>query len=154
VLTTGAYSIRSYVEHDLALPEPALRHVDINADQKRQVAGYLAQAGDHLKDAKLSLSPEDLTYILSDGANNVHEIVRAALAIEPDNKPALKMKSDIATLYAQKARTLLNAGGTAQAMTLVRKGFAEKPYDRVLNHLQRDICKKDLQACQSDEASP
>jgi serine/threonine protein kinase len=153
VLTTGAYSYRSYVEDDLALPE-LLRHVDISAAQKKQVAEYLDQAGDNLKEAKLSLSPEDLTYILSDGANNVHEIVRAALAIEPDNKVALKMKSDIATLYAQKARTLLDAGGAAQAMALVRKGLTEKRNDRDLNRLQRDICKQDLQACQSDEASP
>ena len=154
VITTGAYSYRSYVEEDLALPEPQQRHVDISAGQQKQVAEYLAQAGDNLKEAKLTLSPQDLTYILSDGANNVHEIVRAALAIEPDNKSALKMKSEIATLYAQKARTLLDAGGAAQAMALVRKGLAEKPNDRDLNHLNRDICKKDLQACQSDQPSP
>jgi hypothetical protein len=118
----------------------------------------LGQAGDSLKEAKLSLSPDDLTYILSDGANNVHEIVRAALAIEPDNKTALKMKAAIATLYAQKARTLLAAGGSTQAMTqamtLVRKGLMEKPHDRDLNRLTRDICKKDLQACAADDASP
>jgi serine/threonine protein kinase len=154
VLATGAYSYRSYVEEDMALPEPTQRHVDITAAQKKQVAEYLTEAGDNLKEAKVSLSPEDLSYILSDGANNVHEIVRAALAIEPDNKSALTMKSEIATLYAQKARTLLEAGGTTQAMTLVRKGLMEKPYDRDLSRLNRDICKKDRQACAADDAAP
>jgi hypothetical protein len=154
VIATGAYSYRSYIEDDLAPPEPTQRHVDITAAQQKQVAEYLTEAGDNLKEAKVSLSAEDLTYILSDGANNVHEIVRAALAIEPDNKSALKMKSEIAALYAQKARTLLDAGGTAQAMTLVRKGLMEKPYDRDLGRLNRDICKKDLQACAADDASP
>jgi serine/threonine protein kinase len=154
VLTTGAYLYRSYVENDLALPELPQRHVDINAAQKKQVAEYLAQAGDNLKEAKLSLSPDDLTYILSDGANNVYEIVHAALLIEPDNKSALKMRSEIATLFAQKARTLLDGGRAAQAMALVAKGLAVKNNDRDLTRLKHDICKKDIQACQSDEASP
>jgi serine/threonine protein kinase len=154
VLTTGAYFYRSYIEDDLALPEPTQRHVDITPAQKKQVAQYLAEAGDNLKEAKLNLSPEDLAYILSDGANNVHEIVRAALAIEPDSKSALKMKSAIAALYAQKARSLLDAGAAGPAMTLVRKGLMEKPYDRDLNRLNRDICKKDVQACSSADMQP
>jgi serine/threonine protein kinase len=154
VLATGAYSYRSYIEDDLALPEPLQRHIDITPAQQKQVAEYLLEAGDNLKEAKLSLSTEDLAYILSDGANNVHEIVRAALAIEPDNKSALKMKSQIATLYAQKARALLDTGSTAQAMAVIRKGLMENKYDRDLNRLNRDICKRDLQACAADDASP
>jgi serine/threonine protein kinase len=159
VVTTGAYSYRSYIEDDLLRPEPTRRHVAITPAQKEQVAEYLAQANEDYKDAMVkdamgSLSPDQLTYLLSDGANNVYEIVGAALAIEPDNKSAEQMKSQIVNVYAQKARILLDAGKTARAMTFVRKGLMVKDTDRGLNHLYREICKKDLQVCSDVNVSP
>ena len=159
VVTTGAYWYSSYIEDNLLRPEPTRRHVAITPTQKEQVAEYLTQASEDfkdamVKDAKGSLSPDQLIYLLSDGANNVYEIVGAALAIEPDNKSAAQMKSQIVNVYAQKARILLDAGKTARAMTFVRKGLMVKDTDRGLNRLYRDICKKDLLVCTDVNASP
>jgi serine/threonine protein kinase len=135
-------------------PEPLHLHVNITAAQEKQVAEYMAEAGDNLKEATLSLSPEDLASILSDGANNVFDIVHAAQLIEPDDKSALKMQSAIATLYAKKAQMLLDAGSTAQALTLVRKGLLAKSWDHELNSMRQDICAKDPEICSPEGTSP
>jgi serine/threonine protein kinase len=149
VLATGAYSYRSYLQQDLdlAMPEPMRRHVQLSGVQRKEVSDYLTLAGDNLKDAKPELDPQDLSYILTDGPNNVDQIVNAVLRIEPDNKTALEMKATMAALYEQKARQLSDAGRLADALPLIKRGLVSKPNDRGLMRLQRDICNRDMQAC-------
>jgi serine/threonine protein kinase len=149
VLATGAYSYRSYLQQDLdlAMPEPLRPHVKLTADQRKEVSEYLILAGDDLKDAKPDMDPQDLSYVLSDGPNNVDEIVNAALKIEPDNKTALGMKATIASLYGERARQLSDAGRLRDAMPLIKRGLIAKPNDRTLMRLQRDICNRDMQVC-------
>jgi hypothetical protein len=144
---TGLDYYRSYVENDVADPEFVQRHVDMTAAQKKQVTEYLAEADDDLKKyVNPNSSPEELTYFLSDAANSVREIVQAALVIDPGNKAALKINAEIARLYTQKARALLDSGRTGAAdvaLALVRKGRDVMPADRDLKRLFRDICKRD-----------
>jgi hypothetical protein len=147
VLTTGAYTYRSYVEQDMATPGPVCPPTEPTLEQRKTIADYLGQASDDLAEAKLGLNSEDLTYILSDGANNVDEILNSALQIDPCNKTALKMKARIASLYEQKARELASSGRSAEAMPLLKRGLVAKPDDRNLRRLQRDICTRDPKAC-------
>ncbi len=156
VIATGAYGYRSYLQQDLdlAMPEPTRRHVQVTEAQRKEVAEYLMLAEDNLKDATPALDPQDLSYILTDGPNNVNQIVNAALRIEPDNKAALEMKATMASIYEQKARDLSDAGRLGDALTLIRRGLNAKPNDRGLMRLQRDICNRDMQACAAaDESS-
>jgi serine/threonine protein kinase len=148
-LAAGAHFYRSYIEQDMVPLDfpPTPVHVDATAEQRKQVAGYLAQANETLSMANLSMSPDDLSYFLSEGANNAHEIIKAALAIEPDNAEARRMEDQIARLYAQKARALLDRGSVAPALTLVRNGLKTQPHNRELLRLQMGICRGDPAAC-------
>jgi serine/threonine protein kinase len=152
VLTSVWYMARSSSEDDWTLPEPTHRHVEITAEQKKEVEYYLEYANDLLINvSNPNSSLDELDHSLSGAANNVHDLLQAALAIEPDNEKALKMQAAIASLYAHKAQLVLAAGKTQEAMKLVRKGLMEKPHDHVLDRLHVAICKKD-KAC--DDPSP
>jgi serine/threonine protein kinase len=149
MLAASAHLYRSYIEQDMVTLEfpSAPVHVEATAEQRKQVAGYLAQANETLSMASLSMSPDDLSYFLSEGANNAHEIINAALAIEPDNAEARRMEDQIARLYAQKARALLDSGSVAPALKLVRNGLKTQPHNRELLRLQMGICRGDPAAC-------
>src|SRR5882724_10280129 len=95
----GAHYYRGYIEQTVAPLELARRKgPPLTAEQRQQIADYLAHAQEDLNDANVSLSADDLSYILSDGANNVDEILKAALRIDPNNGRALTMKAQIADL--------------------------------------------------------
>jgi serine/threonine protein kinase len=151
VLTVGAWSYRSYIQADMDVFEsaPTPRHVNITAAQGRQIADYLAQAKEALGSVKLEMSGDELAYVLTDGVNNVDEILKAALAIQPDNSDALDLEARIARLYEQKARAVLEQGAAAAALTLVRNGLKAQPYDRGLRRLQKEICKRGDAVCAS-----
>jgi serine/threonine protein kinase len=144
----GAHYYRGYIEQTVAPLELARRKgPPLTAQQRQQIADYLAHAQEDLNDANVSLSADDLSYILSDGANNVDEILKAALRIDPNNARALTMKAQIADLYARKTRELIAASSLPRAMQLVNSGLKVKPSDRELVRLQREICARDNNAC-------
>ncbi|HKT74104.1 MAG TPA: protein kinase [Steroidobacteraceae bacterium] len=149
VVAISAYYYRAYVEQSVGPLEMASRDVKLTPEQRQQINDYLGQARDNLSEAKASLPADDLSYILSTGANNVYEILRAALQIQPNNPEALAMRARIADLYAEKARQLVSANMLPQAMELVANGLKVKPSDRDLVLLQREICARDNNACTS-----
>lgn len=151
-LGAAALTYRSYVEQNADFIEaPPPPHVEVTAAQRDQLEDYLTQAENNLKSARLAMAPDELTYVLSEGVNNVDEILKAALAIQPDNAQALQLEAKIARLYEDKARVLLDKDhrSSAVALALVRSGLKAQPYDHALRRLEMNICKDQPAACRA-----
>jgi serine/threonine protein kinase len=110
-------------------------------DQQRSIDDYLALAQDFMSGAIAATSIEDLKYILSDGPNNVNELLDAVLRIDPSHREALKLKADAADLYAARAQTLLGQQKTDQALDLVRYGRQMLPDSQELFRLEQKVCR-------------
>jgi hypothetical protein len=119
----------------------------LTPDQRKQIDDDVFLAKDYLHDAKVELKPDDLAYILSEGANNVNQILDGILALEPGNAAAQHMKAQIANLYLRKARELARNRQSADALRLVRYGLKVTCNNLDLFHLRRDICEDNSSLC-------
>src|SRR5262249_49477105 len=92
-LALGAHFFRSYVEDELIgdpADAPAPRStVVLTPEQKRDVAEKLSLAQEFFNDVTLSQSAEEMLSSLSEGANNVNQILDDVLATDPGNESAL-----------------------------------------------------------------
>jgi serine/threonine protein kinase len=139
---------RDYYEGQMLGPgRGAVVHRKLTPAQQREVDDDLYLAKDSLSGAQLSEQAEELAYVLSEGANNVNQILDSVLEIDPGNAQALAMKSDIANLYTQKARLEMNAGHTTVAATLIRNGRKAEPSNRELFRLQQQLCSPNPSVC-------
>jgi hypothetical protein len=138
----GYKAISDYIEERMMGRGPDIPkvHPTLTAEQRQQIDESLFLAQDYLKDAKLELSSENLAYVLSEGANNVAQILDSVLAIDPADEKAWAMKQQIAGLYADKARQLVGAGQKTAAISMVRNGLKILPHDRQLFRLQQELC--------------
>jgi hypothetical protein len=100
-----------------------------------------------LHEAKIELKPDDLAYVLSEGANNVNQILDSVLRLDAGNSSARHMKAQIAALYLRKARELQHARQLSEALKLVRYGLKVTCNNLDLFHMQRDICEQDSSLC-------
>jgi serine/threonine protein kinase len=121
--------------------------VILTTDQQQEVKESLFLAQDSLKDVKPSDSPQDLAYALSEGANNVNQILDSVLKLDPGNEAAQTMKARIVELYLGKAQELYDQHQYPEALTLVRFGRKAVSDDTNLFKLQQDICDHDPAAC-------
>ncbi len=80
-------------------PSPRRPH-----EQQQEINDNLALAGDYMRDVSPSTGIDDLKYILSDGANSVNDILDAVLRIDPAHAGALKLKGEVANVYAARAK--------------------------------------------------
>jgi hypothetical protein len=115
--------------------------------QRQQIDDNLILAKDYMRDVKVDLKPEDLAYVLSEGANNVNQILESILTLDAGNRPALHMKTQITDLYLRKARELQRQRQPAAALRLVRYGLKVTCDNLDLNHMRRDICEQDPALC-------
>jgi len=118
--------------------------------QRQQIDDNLFLAKDYMRDVKVDLKPEDLAYVLSEGANNVNQILESILSLDSRSSPALHMKAQIANLYLHKARELERQRQPAAALQMVRYGLKVACNDLELFHLQREICEQDPSLCQTN----
>jgi serine/threonine protein kinase len=148
-LASGTYFFAEYVQHKTLSTRSHAQHapVTLTPEQKKDVADSLFLAQDYMKDVKSTGGPNELAYALSEGANNVNQILDSILAIDPDNEQALGMKSRIADIYLAKARELFDKSQYQPALMMVRYGLKAVPDNLDLFHLQQDICDKDASVC-------
>jgi len=118
--------------------------------QRQQIDDDLFLAKDYMRDVKVDLKPQDLAYVLSEGANNVNQILESILSLDSRSSPALHMKAQIANLYLSKARELERQRQLPAALQMVRYGLKVACNDLELFHLQRDICEQDPSLCQTN----
>ena len=138
------YIQRTTLGRRARVPHPP---VVLTPEQKKDVADSLFLAQDYMKDIRATATPNDLAYSLSEGANNVNQILDSILAIDPDNDQALDMKTHIANLYLAKARELFDKSEYPPALMMVNYGLKAVPDDLDLFHLQQDICDRDPAVC-------
>jgi serine/threonine protein kinase len=137
----GINVIVDSVEGSTICPAP-LPHapVALTPEKVKEINDNLFLAQDYLKDAKLSANPADLAYVLSEGANNVNQILEdGVLKADPDNEQARKIKAQITDLYLGKARELFDQRAYTAALDLVQYGRKVSPCNRDLYHLQKDL---------------
>jgi hypothetical protein len=150
-LALGAHYFRSYVEDELigdpAEVEQPHAAVNLTPEQKRDVAEKLTLAQEFFDDVQLSQSPEEMLAALSEGANNVNQILENVLATDPGNRTAMKLRGQVADLYSQKARQLADAGDVHNASLLVKAGLRLRPRHRELFLLRRELCRASAADC-------
>jgi hypothetical protein len=111
------------------------------------VTEKLTLAQEFFDDVKLSQTPEEMLSSLSEGANNVNQILENVLATDPGNPTAMKLRARVADLYSQKARQLADSGDVHNASLLVKAGLRLRPQNRELFRLRRELCRANPAAC-------
>ena len=94
-----------------------------------------------------SSSADDLSYVLSEGANNANDILDAILRIDARNERAATLKAHMAELYLKKAKTLADAGDYRGALTMVTHGRKVMPTSVDLFKMQQHICEQQADIC-------
>jgi hypothetical protein len=119
----------------------------LTPEQRRDIADSLYLAEDTLQQARNTKSVDDLSYFLSEGANNANQMLDSVLALEPANQQALKLKTAAAQVYESNARSLIAGNHLADALKLVGYGLKIQPDSRELFRLKVDICNRDAAVC-------
>jgi serine/threonine protein kinase len=148
-IATGSHVYSNHVEQQMLCAGPSATTAGGNLApaQRQQIDDDLFLAKDYLHEAKIELKPDDLAYVLSEGANNVNQILDSVLRLDAGNSSARHMKAQIAALYLRKARELQHARQLSEALKLVRYGLKVTCNNLDLFHMQRDICEQDSSLC-------
>ncbi|MDY6946547.1 MAG: hypothetical protein SXG53_12560, partial [Pseudomonadota bacterium] len=136
------------------IPKPAVSHPEgtqatLTAEQRREIEDHLALAKDYMRDATPATRIEDLKYILSDGPNSVNDILNGVLQLHPTDAAALKLKADVANVYAERARVLSGERRVTEALDLIRYGRQVLPSSQELFRLEQSICRMDALAARN-----
>jgi tRNA A-37 threonylcarbamoyl transferase component Bud32 len=150
LLVVAASTYRGYAQ-DQALnamlwPAVASPLQPLNADQQHEVEDVLYLAGEALTQAKRARSPQDFSAIMSNGANNVHDMLMTVRMLDPANARALQLTDEAAQAYAQFARAQVDASKPADAYQLVLEG-QKFQHTRELLRLRQDICRRSPSTC-------
>jgi serine/threonine protein kinase len=92
-------------------------------------------------------SADDLVYFLSDGPNNVSQLVDTVLRVDPGYEAALELKQRVFDAYLAKARQLESEEAYQQAIRLTRTADDVIPNTGIVLQLQRSICASAPAAC-------
>jgi hypothetical protein len=98
-------------------------------------------AKSYLGDATPAVSIADLKTILSDGPNSVNDILDIVLKVDPTHAEALRLKAQVAEIYAARARMLLEQKRAPEALDLVRYSRQVQPASQDLFRLEQKICR-------------
>jgi len=153
-LLGAANYFRNYIEDRMlerqVRPRTSGPVAPLTEAQKADVADSLYIADETLADAKQAKTLDDLSYLLSEGANNLNQVLDHVLSLEPSNMHAIKLKAAAVDLYAQHARELIRQQKLKEAARLVGFGMKIIPTSRDLFRLKNEICDEDAVACNAD----
>jgi predicted Ser/Thr protein kinase len=118
----------------------------LTPEQHRDIDDYLYLGEAALRQAGNTRSADEITALLSRGDNNLLELLKRVRELDPANAQALKLTSDAASLFNDRAEALLAAGRPADALRLVLEGqsFAHT-YE--LFQLKRTLCRRNAELC-------
>jgi serine/threonine protein kinase len=125
---------------------PAERPV-LTAEQQAEVDGLINLAEFQFNSISEEMGADELIYFLSDGPNNVSQLVAAVLQVDPGHEAALQLRQRVFDVYLAKARALEGEEAYQQAMTLTRNADAVIPNTGTVLRLQRSICESAPAAC-------
>jgi hypothetical protein len=115
-------------------------------EQEQDMAGSLELAAEFLGGVTPAMDIEQVKYVLSEGPNNVNDIVEGVLRIDPREPRALDLKQKIAGEYAARARELLRVEQFDPALDLVRSARRVQPESQDLFGLEQEICRANARA--------
>jgi serine/threonine protein kinase len=125
---------------------PAERPV-LTAAQQDEVDGLIGLAEYQFASISDEMSADDLIYFLSDGPNNVTQLVDSVLRVDPGYEGALELQQQVFDAYLARARALEDEEAYQQAMTLTRNAENVIPNTGAVLRLQRSICDSAPAAC-------
>ena len=128
---------------------PPPRTGPLTQDERNEISSLIGLAEDQLGTVNESSSADELSYVLSEGANSANDIVDAILRIDGANGRAAALKAKIAAMYLRKAETLADAGDVRGALTLVTHGLKVMPASLGLFKMQQHICDRRTELCAS-----
>jgi serine/threonine protein kinase len=150
-LVVAGFFFRNYLEdrwlRSQARPRPAVREQPLTSAQRHDIDEKLFMAKESLEEAKAAKSAADVSYLLSEGANNVNDLLTDVLKVDPANAQALQLKAAAAHIYWSTANDLYAQRQLADALRLVGFGTKVQPDSRELFRLKGDICDRDASVC-------
>jgi serine/threonine protein kinase len=120
---------------------------ELTAAQQDEVDGLLSLAEYQFESLGHETSADDLVYFLSDGPNNVSQLVDTVLRVDPGYAAALQLKQRVFDAYLAKARQLEGEEAYQQAIRLTRNADDVIPNTGSVLRLQRSICESAPAAC-------
>lgn len=120
--------------------------VELTPERQQEISDNVLLATDYLADARSDTPVDALKAMLSDGPNSVNDILNSVLAVDPKQPEALKLKKEVADIYATRARESLAKQRTTEALDLVRYGRNVLPSSQELFRLEQTICRADAVA--------
>jgi serine/threonine protein kinase len=120
---------------------------ELTAAQQDEVDGLLSLAEYQFESLGDETSADDLVYFLSDGPNNVSQLVDTVLRVDPGYAAALQLKQRVFDAYLAKARQLEGEEAYQQAIRLTRNADDVIPNTGTVLRLQRSICESAPAAC-------
>ena len=120
---------------------------ELTAAQQDEVDGLLSLAEYQFESLGDETSADDLVYFLSDGPNNVSQLVDTVLRVDPGYAAALQLKQRVFDAYLAKARQLEGEEAYQQAIRLTRNADDVIPNTGSVLRLQRSICESAPAAC-------
>ena len=119
----------------------------LTAAQQDEVDGLISLAEYQFESVSDETSADDLIYFLSDGPNNVTQLVDTVLRVDPGYEAALELRQRVFDVYLAKARQLEGEEAYQQAIRLTRNADDVIPNTGTVLRLQRSICKSAPAAC-------
>ena len=120
---------------------------ELTAAQQDEVDGLISLAEYQFESVSDEMSADDLIYFLSDGPNNVSQLVDTVLRIDPGYEAALELRQRVFDVYLAKARQLEGEEAYQQAIRLTRNADDVIPNTGTVLRLQRSICESAPAAC-------
>ena len=120
---------------------------ELTAAQQDEVDGLISLAEYQFESLGDETSADDLVYFLSDGPNNVSQLVDTVLRVDPGYVAALELRQRVFDTYLAKARQLESEEAYQQAIRLTRNSDDAIPNTGTVLRLQRRICKSAPAAC-------
>jgi hypothetical protein len=138
---------------DMASDRRETRSETLSPEAQKDVEETLTLAADNLRQAKNAPSNQELVYFLSEGTNNLNDLLEHIAQVDPNDTRARQFREDAATLYLGKARDLLGADQLAEANSMTIHGLEIMPDNGELLRLRREVlaqrCSHDAVNCDS-----
>lgn len=135
------YELCAQIPRPVAIPHQRPPGFQPSQEQVQSVDDSLLLAEDYLRDATPVTTIDDLKYILTEGPNNVNDIVDGVLRIDPGEPRALELKRKIAGAYAARADELLRQRQFDAALDLVHAARDVQPDSQELFGLEQNVCR-------------
>jgi len=120
---------------------------ELTPEQTSEIESLLSLAAIQFELLGESSSAEELAYVLSQGPNNVVQLVDTVLQIDPGYEGAIETRQRVFDLYVERARQFESAEEYEQALLLTQNAEEVIHNSSAVLRMQRRICNSAPSAC-------